>query len=219
MNKKHFALSLCLALLFAVGATTTLFADEWDQATQLTFSEPVEVPGLVLPAGAYWFKLADSDADRNIVQIWNADRTHLVTTVLAVPDYRMQPTDKTVISFAERPSGSPEAIHAWFYPGNNYGEEFVYPKTRATQLAQQTKQPVLAVRSEQPPTDLKAPVIGINPSGEEVEVSEIVASQPVQLAAARGALPQTASPVPLIALFGLVILAGAVALRVARPTA
>lgn len=168
MNKKHFVITFCLVLLFAVGATTAVFADEEDQATKLTFSEPVEVPGLVMPAGTYWFKLADSDADRNIVQIWNADRTQLMATILAIPDSRWHPSDKTVINFDERPSGSPEAIHAWFYPGNDYGDEFVYPKTRAMQLAKQTNQPVLSIPDNQPSAQLKqAPVKAVNPSGGE----------------------------------------------------
>jgi hypothetical protein len=70
--------------------------DPWD-------SEPVEVPGLVLTAGTYWFTLADSDSDRNIIQIWDVGRMHLITTILAIPDYRLQPTGKTVIHFEERP--------------------------------------------------------------------------------------------------------------------
>ena len=139
MNRnKSFVFIFCLALLFAVTMPSAVMADEWDKATKLTFSEPVEVPGLVLTAGTYWFTLADSDSDRNIVQIWDADRTHLVTSILAIPDYRLQPTGKTVVHFEERPSDSPEAIHSWYYPGANYGEEFVYPRTRAAQFAKQS---------------------------------------------------------------------------------
>lgn len=104
-------------------------ADDWNQATRLTFNEPVEVPGQVLPAGTYWFILADKDSDRNIVQIWNVDRKHLVTTISAIPDYRQTAPEKTIINFEERPSGQPEAIQSWFYPGNKLGLEFVYPKT------------------------------------------------------------------------------------------
>src|SRR5262249_20204507 len=123
VRKELFAVVSALVLLSTFAVPNNLMADEWDKATKLTFSEPVEVPGLVLTAGTYWFTLADNDSDRNIVQIWNEDRTKLVTTILAVPDYRVKPTDKTVIHFEERPSDSPEAIHSWFYPGANYGEE------------------------------------------------------------------------------------------------
>jgi hypothetical protein len=89
------------------GTSTAVMADEWDQATKLTFSESVEAPGLILPAGTYWFTLADNDSDRNVVQIWNADRAHLVTTILAIPDCRQNTPQKTIINFEESPSGQP----------------------------------------------------------------------------------------------------------------
>ena len=108
----------------------------------MTFSEPAEIPGQVLPAGTYWFRLMDSPSDRDIVQILNADQTKSIAIILAIPDYRLKPTGKTVITFAERAAGSPEAIRAWFYPGDNYGQEFVYPKARAAQLAKVVKQAV-----------------------------------------------------------------------------
>jgi len=133
-----------------------MMADEEHKTSKLTFSEPVEVPGQVLPAGTYWFTVADSPSDRNIVQIWNADRTRLVTTVLAIPDYRMQPKGRTVIHFEERPSDQPEAIHSWFYPGNDVGEEFVYPKTRAKQLAKQAGRPVLSMPTSRPQAPLRS---------------------------------------------------------------
>src|ERR1700688_4542828 len=103
-TSKRFIVTFCLVLLCAMATPNTMKADQWNQATKLTFSEPVEVPGQVLLAGTYWFTLADSDSDRNIVQIWNADRTQLVTTILAIPDYRHQPKGKTVINFEEGPS-------------------------------------------------------------------------------------------------------------------
>lgn len=194
-------------------------ADEWDKATKLTFSEPVEVPGMVLAAGTYWFTLADSESDRNIVQIWNADRTQLVTTILAIPDYRLQPTGRTAIHFEERPADSPEAIHSWFYPGASYGEEFVYPKARAAQLAKQTSRPVLSM-PDQPLTDARTikqtPVKAVNPSGEEIEIAEIVATQSVVLPVeAPQVLPKTGSFLPLLGVSGLLALGASVVLRVA----
>lgn len=218
-TSKSFALIFCLALLFVVAMPSFLMADEWDKATKLTFSEPVEVPGMALPAGTYWFTLADNESDRNIVQIWDADRTHLVTTVIAVPDYRLQPTGKTVIHFEERPSDQPEAIHSWFYPGDNYGEEFVYPKTRATQLAKQTNKPVLSMPDERPSdtAQLKqTPVKAVTPSGEEIEITEIVASAPVAVPVkAQDSLPKTGSILPLLGLVGLLLLGTGVVLGMA----
>jgi hypothetical protein len=103
-------------------------AGEWDKKTAMTFSTPVEIPGIVLPAGTYVFKLDDSQFDRDIVQVFNRDENHLYANILAIPDSRMEPTDKTVVTFEERATGSPKAIRAWFYAGNIHGEEFVYPK-------------------------------------------------------------------------------------------
>jgi hypothetical protein len=214
---KRFAVTLYLVLLCALVAPSTMMADESDQATKLTFSESVEVPGQVLPAGTYWFTLVDNGSDRNVVQIWNADRTQLVTTILAIPDYRMQPKGKTVINFEERPADQPEAIQSWFYPGNNYGAVFVYPKTRATQLAKQTSRPVLSMHTEQVPdtTQIKqVPVNAVTPSGEEVEVSEIAAMQPVMPEEAPAdSLPETASSLPLLGLFGILSLAAGLGLQ------
>src|SRR5689334_15409950 len=117
-------LVICVFLLPAA-------ADEWNKQTIVTFSAPVEVPGVgaqVLPAGTYIFKLMDSLSDRNIVQIFSEDGTHLYTTILAIPNYRLHATDKTVITFREKSEDSPEALRAWFYPAANWGQEFVYPK-------------------------------------------------------------------------------------------
>ena len=100
-------------------------ADEWDKQTVLTFNEPVEIPGKVLPAGTYVLRLLDSQSDRNVVQVFTEDQKQLLATILAIPAYRVEPTGKTVVTFDERPSGSPEALHEWFYPGDNYGFEFV----------------------------------------------------------------------------------------------
>src|ERR1700719_1954533 len=138
----------CMALMGAMLAPRAK-ADEWNRKTVITFSGPVEIPGVhlagwsVLPAGTYVFKILDSQSDRHIVQIFNKDETTVYATILAIPNYRLKSTDKTVITFRERPAGQPEALRAWFYPGKNWGEEFVYPKARAIELAKYTKTPVL----------------------------------------------------------------------------
>src|SRR6516225_7237823 len=82
-------------------------ADDWDQKTVFTFSAPVEIPGQVLLPGTYVFKLADSSSDRNIVQVFDKDQQHLYGTFLAIPDYRLKPSDKPIITFSERPVGTP----------------------------------------------------------------------------------------------------------------
>src|SRR5689334_11846481 len=134
-------LAVCLFIL--PGAS----ADDWNKKTVVTFSAPVEVPGVgaqVLPAGTYVFKLLDSLSDRHIVQIFNQDESQVLTTILAIPNYRLHATGKTVITFKERAQGEPEAIRAWFYPGNQAGEEFVYPKAKAGERAKSATEPVRA---------------------------------------------------------------------------
>ena len=231
----------CLALMgvvFSPGAK----ADDWNRKTVMTFSGPVEIPGVhlkgwgVLPAGTYVFKILDSQSDRHIVQIFNKDETQVFATILAIPNYRLKATGKTVVTFRERPAGEPEALRAWFYPGENYGEEFVYPKARAIELAKETKQIVLFTALEIPlevtepikaadepvVVQLKqAPVMAIQPTGEEVELAQAVASPPAQEPVAQSAepakmLPATASTMPLIALLGLLALGGAFVLRLAQ---
>jgi hypothetical protein len=207
-----FCLSL-VALTFLPSAK----ADEWNKKTVVTFSEPVEVPGVgaqILPAGTYVFKLLDSPSDRHIVQIFNQRMDHVYTTILAIPDYRMRATGKTVMTFKERAEGQPEAIRSWFYPGREWGDQFVYPKSRAVELAKIVNEPVLATPVELPApveTLKTAPIIAVKPTGEEVEVTEVIQTPPAEVAAVEtpapvAALPQTASPLPLVGLIGLLSL-------------
>jgi len=157
-------------LVLLAGATAWLApsarADEWTKQTVLTFNEPVEVPGQVLPAGTYVFKLLDSPSDRTIVQIFNEDQTHLITTTMAIPNYRTEPSGSTVIRFAERPAGSPRALKTWFYPGDNYGIEFVYPKAE------------LQLAKAEPPAPAPAPVAAPEPQQTAVEQPEEPPSVP-----------------------------------------
>ncbi len=209
-----------LATVFCILALCVLVAplakaDDWNRETVITFSGPVEVPGVgaqILPAGTYVFKIFDSQSDRHIVQIFSQDKTHVFTTILAIPNYRLKATDKTVITFRERPAGEPEALRAWFYPGREWGEEFVYAKPRAIELAKEMNQPVLATSIELAAAPIEAlktaPVEAVAPTGEPIELAQVVEPPPVAAAApapvaTAEALPQTASQLPLIALIGL----------------
>lgn len=220
----------CVALMGAAFSPSAK-ADAWDRKTVITFSAPVEIPGVhrpgfgVLPAGTYVFKIVDSQSDRHIVQIFSQDELTVYATILAIPNYRLRATDKTVMTFRERAEGSPEALRAWFYPGRNWGEEFVYPKAKAIELAKVVNMPVLATpaevklevaKPEEPEVvaELKqAPVVAVKPTGEEVEVAEVVTPPPAQPEVAAKTLPQTASSLPLIALLGLLALGGFMTLR------
>ena len=121
---------MCLlgGLLLLTGAATNANADAWNKKTYVTISQSIEVPGAVLAPGKYVFKLLDSDSNRHIVQILNADENHVYTTNLAFAKQRMQPADKTVLTFYEMPGGGPEPIRSWFYPGDTIGQEFAYPE-------------------------------------------------------------------------------------------
>ena len=151
MNHLKLLASIFCLTLVALAIPSLVKADEWNKETTVSFNNPVEIPGVgaqTLPAGTYVFKLMDSQSDRHIVQIFNKRGDHLYATILAIPNYRLKSTDKTVMTFRERAAGSPEAIRAWFYPGNNWGQEFVYPKTRAIELAKITNEPVLAMPAD-----------------------------------------------------------------------
>jgi hypothetical protein len=127
MKRHLFTTAISLAL-FGGLLVPNIRADEWDKMTTVTFSGPVQVSGTVLPAGTYVFKLLNSESDRDVVQIFNAEETRLITTAMALPDYRATISDKSSFAFEERPSGQPEALKAWFYPGDEYGEEFLNNK-------------------------------------------------------------------------------------------
>jgi len=232
MNRFKFGVMIfCLALV-SLAFPAGVMADEWNKTTIVTFSAPFEIPGVgaqVLPAGTYVFKLLDSAVDRHIVQVLSERQDHVFSTILAIPNVRLQATDKTVMTFRERAAGQPQAIRAWFYPGNRVGQEFVYPKARAIELAKLTNEPVLAMPTElatklvepiksadEPPVIAlkEAPIEAVTPTGEVVAMEEIVEPLPVQTAAVQSTerLPKTASPAPLLGLIGLLSIAASLGL-------
>jgi LPXTG-motif cell wall-anchored protein len=215
---KFFTRSLLIVSLFTIClfVLPTASADDTNRKTIITFSGPVEVPGVgaqVLPAGTYVFKIMDSLTDRHIVQIFNADETHIFTTILAIPNYRYRATDKTVVTFKERAAGEPQAIRAWFYPGRQWGEEFVYPKAKALELAKIVNEPVLYTPIEVASIDdLKtAPIAAVAPTGDPIPVAQVVQAPPVEMAAMKQSetLPKTGSNLPLLACLGLLSLGAA----------
>ena len=234
-----------------------LRADEWNKRTVLTVNDTIQVPGAVLTPGKYVFRLMESNADRHIVQVFNEDETHLLTTILAMPNERLRPTGESRFGFWEVPQGSTPALRSWFYPGDNFGQEFSYPKTEATQLSQITNQEVPSISEEEqarlnqetksePVTTSAAPVAPaeaprtsregrpetqgpetpakstapppVNRETEEsreyprapstVQVTPAPPNQsvPQSRSSASDTLPGTASPLPLIELFGFLSL-------------
>ena len=230
---RTFTALLGLALLF-VAFSSIANADEWDKTTKVTFKESVQVPGKVLPPGTYVFKLLDSPSNRHIVQIYNQDHTQLITTVLAVPNQRLEPAGKTILTYDERPADQPMALAAWFYPGDNFGQQFVYPKSEAEQLSRLNKQEVPSSGSEEANPQLKERSNEVaenaNPTPKPETPAPQASSQPTappstaapappasqsnkNVVAKRTELPHTSSNLPLMAFSGLALMIMAAFLR------
>lgn len=159
-----------------------------DKSTTVTFSAPVALPGVTLPAGSYLFRLADSQVNRNIVQVFDKDRTKIFATILAIPSERNEPADETVITFKETPANMAPAVQYWYYPGEKRGQEFAYPKSQAMTLANATHSSVLAVDSDSSDFDSmkSAEITRVEPSAEATQ-SQTPSAQ---------SAPAPASPTP-----------------------
>jgi hypothetical protein len=208
-----------LAVLFAAYFPLA-HADEWDKTTKITFSEPVQVPGRVLPAGTYIFKLFDSQSNRHIVQIFNEDHSQLITTIMAIPNQRLEPAGKTILKYDERPADQPMALAAWFYPGDNMGQEFVYPKAEAEQLSRLNKREVPSLESREEKNETAAAQTANPPAEAKQETPPAPSPAPSAApkaentqVATRHELPHTASLLPLIGFIGISLLGVAALLR------
>ena len=160
-----------------VGWGSSARADEYNKLTIFTFSQPVELPGVTLPAGTYAFKLLDSLGDRNVVQVFDKDQTHLYATILTISDCRTQPADKTLVRFSETAAGGPSALKEWIYPGDDCGQEFVYPKNRAVELAKASNQPVPSMPSNMSPNVTKPAKTSSDASVAEMKNAQLKAQQ------------------------------------------
>jgi hypothetical protein len=205
-------------------------ADEWNKMTYFTVDKTVQVQDRVLPAGTYVFKLLDSQSNRHVVQIFDKDQRHLIDTVMAMPNYRLRPTGHSRFLFYETPPGYAPALHAWFYPGDNFGQEFRYPKhlamletttqqTEATRMNNQEQESKTTETPTAPAVEPEAPAPAPAPQQEAVTTTQPEEQQPVEMAQntpppapappaaepqpAPTTLPKTASPYPLIGLSGL----------------
>jgi len=186
-------------LTLVLGAATWIMparADDWDKMTVLTFNESVGIPGGILPAGTYVFKLLDSPSDRKTVQIFTEDETQLIATILAIPDYRQDTPEKTVMTFKERAAGSPRALHTWFYPGDNSGLEFVYPKTEPRIVAK-AAEPTPAPQPPAPEKALEPPAIEQQLPELLNEQTVVALQEPVLFAEATVAAADNAAPLEI----------------------
>jgi len=146
-TRKAITFMIAFVVAFVLFFEVSAHADMSDQATQITFSQPVQIPGQVLPAGTYWFLLANIREQQDVVQIYNSDRSKLYATLETATIESQEATGHTVVKLAEQESSKPDALVAWFYPGETTGHEFLYPKDQEKQLSQDSQQTVVATPS------------------------------------------------------------------------
>jgi len=163
---------LCGAAMLAACLAPAAHADEWTKLTYFTFSGPVELPGMVLPAGTYKFELADPDATRRVVRISDKEGGKIHGIFLSIPDQKLEPSDKPLVMFKEAPAGAPEALKAWFYPGETTGYEFVYPHEQALKIAKATHASVLTAKGEVTGTTLASDTTRIDENDRVLSADE-----------------------------------------------
>jgi hypothetical protein len=222
--------AFCLAVAWGFTASSS-YADDWNKATKITVNQPFEIPGMVLPAGTYMVKIVDLVADRHVVRFLSEDESKVYATLIAIPNFRLEPTEKTSITFYGSEVGQPRALHEWFYPGRQFGVEFVYPEKRATEIASVAEEHVIAtkgpevvpfIEEKQPepaPTVkelLAEPLVEVKPGGEEVEIAAVTPPPIPGPLPEPTTLPKTATPFPLVALIGLLSAGAASGLRLLR---
>jgi hypothetical protein len=165
------------ALLLAAMALTSVFQDtqsyEWNKKSTLTAEGPVEFPGIVLDPGVYVVKLKESGDKRSVVEILNTDESKVLASVVAIPDHRMKPDDNAEFVFHEVKSNGPTPVRSWFYSGDLVGLEFIYPKPRAKQIAQDTDDHVMASND----SSKESPIVAVTPNGREIVIEDPAAVQ------------------------------------------
>jgi hypothetical protein len=190
---KKSALAACVGVL-GLAVVPATRADVWNKKTILTVNESIQLPNKVLEPGKYVMKLMDSPSNRHIVQVFNEDESQLITTVLALPNYRLQPTGETRFTFWETVSGEPKPLRSWFYPGDNFGQEFAYPKNKATMIARASGENVPTTYSTSESDLATARVGAVNPEGVEGELDKETYTKPAEVAESQ--TPTEAAPQP-----------------------
>jgi hypothetical protein len=228
-NKLKLTLLLALSLAAVLCISPlSVYGDDWDKATKITVSHPFEVPGLILPAGTYMFKIVDLRGERHAVRISNENETATYATLLALADWRLETTDNTVVTFYEAENGRVPALHRWFYPGHQGGVEFAYPEKPPMEFAALAEEPAVPTAPLEPPPVFREkpkpePVVEAIP---EVPIEVEPAVEPVTPTVEPAPepepepepvpLPKTGTPFPLIGLIGLLSAVTASGLRLIR---
>jgi hypothetical protein len=195
---KNYLTRIALVAIVGIAGAGIVTADQWDKKTVITIDEPVQLPNATLQPGTYVMKLHDSPSDRHVVQVFSKDEKHLVTTILAIPNMRLRPTGKSVFAFWEVPAGRPKALRAWFYPGDNFGQEFAYPKEEAVQITATNSSETVPVNDTKP-EELAATEAAEPAAAEPAPATPVAAAEPapapapVEVAAAQQAPPPPAA--------------------------
>jgi LPXTG-motif cell wall-anchored protein len=165
LRKLFLSASIC-AVLMGISATASAQNDSPFKDTYFTFSQPVALPNLSLPAGRYLFRVVDGS--KSIVQIYAGDRSKLLGTVMSVQAARSDLPEKAEVRLIESSAGNPIAVGTWWYPGQRQGWEFVYPRAQASKLAQTSKEPILTTASNVPADKMdSADLVRLSSSGEQ----------------------------------------------------
>lgn len=225
------AIRVVLAIALATGAlAASAFAQPLDKRTFFTFSGPVSIPGVTLPAGKYLFRVVDPTVTGRVVQVMSDDGKKAYAMFFTLPAQRLEPADNPEVRFMETASTMPPAVKTWWYPGQRTGWEMIYPKEQARLLAEGVAEPILTTRAETvKPAETRAGDLERLGRGQETPVAREATPAPVaptgvvqpgELAAPEmpimEMLPQTGSSLPLVGLIGLLCLAGAASLRFFR---
>jgi hypothetical protein len=231
-----FIFACVAAILTAISATPAVAqGGPMDSRTEFTFNQPVEMPGMTLPAGTYVFRFVDATSGRKVMQVQAKDASSKTYGMfLTISAQRPKASDNAELRFLETPAGQPTAVKTWWYPGNTIGREFIYPKSQARRLAQATNQTVLTTQAEKVSNEQmqSADLAYVAPSGQETPLSDeelverAATTEPVGTSGvatdrgaaraqaqegtmARTSLPRTGTALPAIGVIGLISLLGA----------
>jgi hypothetical protein len=187
-------MSFLLAVLFAATSLTPdTSATQWFKKSVVTLTDMSEVPGMVLEPGTYVFRADESNSNqRTIVELLNQDETQVLASFVAVPDHRQRPEMDTIVTFYKGVTSGPKPIRTWYYIGDMNGYEFVYPKTRAKEIAKVTEDHVMSSESK------GAAIVAITQNGTEVPVFDALVKDGAKTHAGETTRekPQAAPPAP-----------------------
>jgi len=249
LNFFDYSRKIAWGAVLALGLFSLSFsarANEWDKKTKITIDQPLQIEETLLQPGTYTLRLYDSSAERHVVQIWNADETHMINTVIANRTEKLDPSSHSQFTYYETPAGTAKALDKWYYPGDISGNEFLYPKnpqqiavaavttSTPTVVSDETNTVTTTATNTAPPAPPAEPTPAPPVVTQPAETAPVQADQdqtpvappppPVvdQNSADRAAppadLPKTASPYPLFGFAGLA-LAGLAGLLLTKRTA